>query len=90
MKKEGCFKCNPEKVDWAEGNFYGFQCFECTMGKTAFIIHKEHVEYITPEEEKEMLTLVEKYYPDLKPKGLYKIRKSYLHFYEFLVPKEVK
>lgn len=90
MKKEGCSKCFPTKVDWEEGNFYGFQCFECTMGRTAFIIHKEHVSNITPNEEKEMLYLIEKHYPDLKAKGLYKTRKSYLHFYEFLVPKEAK
>jgi len=88
MKVNDCPKCNPTKVDWEEGNFYGYQCFECTTGKTAFIVHKEHVSYITPDEEKEMLSLIEKYYPDLKAKGLYKTRKNYVHFYEFLVRRE--
>ena len=89
MKKEGCSKCFPQKVDWEEGNFYGFQCFQCTLGRTAFIIHKDHVTNITPDEEKEMLKLVKKYYPDLMPKGTYKTRMNYIHFYELLVPKEV-
>ena len=81
-----CRLCKPVNKNWEEDGFYGYQCFECTSGKTAFIIAKNHKGTLTNEEREIYLKLVEKHYPDLEPK-LSEDRPGCQHWYQFLVRK---
>lgn len=87
VKDTNCKLCNPVNVKWRENGFYGFQCFECTSGKTAFIVLDEHRGTITDEEKVIFKELIDKHFPDMEPKGLSESRKACVHWYEFLVRK---
>lgn len=90
MAHENCRLCNPKNITWKEDGFYGFQCFECSSGKTAFIILDEHRGTLTKDEEKKYLELIEKHFPDLESKNLSKNRRNCNHWYEFLIRKKDK
>ncbi len=82
-----CKLCKPVNKNWQEEGFYGYQCFECTNGKTAFIILDEHKGTLTREQWQTYQKLAAKHYPDLVSKGLSEKRRSCQHWYEFLVRK---
>jgi hypothetical protein len=76
------------KMDWIEKGFYGYQCSECTNGRSAFIILADHKGFLSDEERATFNELIEKYYPDLEPKGMSDRKKICLHWYDFLVAKK--
>lgn len=91
MKKDpDCRFCKPNKNNksyWEEDGFYGYQCFECTGGKTAIVATIEHKEDISPEEKKTLHMLIDKHYSDLTPKVVPHRSLIFKHYYEFLVKK---
>ena len=87
MKDPTCKFCNPKKFDWNEKGFYGYQCFECTTGKTAFIILDDHRGNLTKEEEKNLPLLIDKHYPGMERKGIPDRRTSMIHWYDMLSKK---
>ncbi len=89
MKDPNCRLCNPKNVNWKEDGFFGFQCYECTSGRTAFIVLDEHKGTITEEEEKTYKELIKKHFPDMEAKGLAEKRTVCNHWYEFLVKKKI-
>lgn len=88
MANTECRFCNPVNKNWEENGFYGYQCFECTEGRTAFIVLKEHKGSLTDKEKETFKMLVKKHYPDLEPKGLADRRKVCNHWYEFLIKRK--
>lgn len=89
MKDTNCNFCNPKKFDWVEKGFYGYQCFECTSGRSAFIILDDHRGFLTDEEKKDLPSLIEKHYPGLELKGIPDKRKSMIHWYDMLIKNNV-
>lgn len=83
-----CKFCHPINKSWEDEGFYGYHCFECTGGKTAFVILKEHKGVLTEEEKEKFKKVIKKHYPDLEPKGLADKRKVCNHWYEFMIKKK--
>jgi hypothetical protein len=84
MEKPQCNLCLPKRLDWQEKGFYGYQCFECTEGKSAFIVSESHKSKLTEEENQIVDELVNKYYPGFQRRRICEKRESDQHWFDFL------